>query len=59
MRSINLTLDEAKRSFEGKPLTKAIVLKIERAGFGYATSAATGRISHIYKPASPKDYENK
>ena len=52
MRKIDL--DEAKRSFEGKPPTKAIVLKIERAGFGFATSAATGRIAMIYKPAKPK-----
>jgi hypothetical protein len=59
MSSINLTLDEAKRAFEGKPYSKALVLQIEHTGFGFTTSAATGRIAEIYKPVSPKSYVKK
>jgi hypothetical protein len=54
MYKIIMTLEEAKRRFEGKSRTKEVVLQIERAGFGFTISAATGRISEIYKPASPK-----
>ena len=54
-----MTLEEAKSRFEGKPYTKENVLQIEHAGFGFTTSAATGRIARIYKPASAKDYLNK
>ena len=54
MDKIIMTLEEAKSRFEGKPYSKEIVLQIERTGYGFATSAATGRISRIYKPISPK-----
>jgi hypothetical protein len=54
MDKIIMTLEEAKSRFEGKPYKKEYVLQIEHAGFGFTTSAATGRISEIYKPAKPK-----
>jgi hypothetical protein len=54
MDKIIMTLEEAQSRFEGKPYTKENVLQIEHAGFGFTTSAATGHISRIYKPAKPK-----
>ena len=59
MNEINMTLDEAKHELEGKRYSKEVVLRIESTGFGFTTSAATGRISEIYKPVSPKHDVNK
>jgi len=47
-----MTLDEARIAFEGKPYSREVVIQIERCGFGYAISAANGRITMIYKPVS-------
>jgi hypothetical protein len=54
MDKIIMTLEEAQSRSEGKPYSKEFVLQIERAGFGFATSGATGRISWIFKPLKPK-----
>jgi len=48
----SMTLDEARIAFEGKPYSREVVIQIERCGFGYAISAANGRITMIYKPVS-------
>lgn len=48
----SMTLDEARIAFEGKPYSREVAIQIERSGFGYAISAANGRIDMIYKPVS-------
>lgn len=47
-----MTLDEARIAFEGKPYSREVAIQIERCGFGYAISAANGRIDMIYTPVS-------
>ncbi|MDD1772603.1 MAG: hypothetical protein LUQ09_06745 [Methanomassiliicoccales archaeon] len=50
----HMTIEEAKSEFEGRSYSKELAIQIERLGFGFATSAATGRIVMLYKPLSPK-----
>jgi hypothetical protein len=48
------SLEDVKAEFVGKPYSKEAARLINKEGFGFTTSFATGKIHEVYIPVKPR-----